>query len=142
MTVVSISMPDELLDRVDEFADEHGYTGRSEVFREAARNLLGEFEDKKLADRDLMGVVTVLFNYESSTVEERMIHLRHEYERLVSSNVHNHVGDHYCMELFILEGSLEDISTFVGKIRATQDTLTVDYSVIPVDEVGPFAGGE
>jgi CopG family nickel-responsive transcriptional regulator len=46
------------------------------------------------------------------------------------------------MELFILEGGLTDISTFVGKIRATQDTLTVDYSVIPVDEVGPFAGGE
>ena len=139
MTVVSISMPDELLDRVDEFADEHGYTGRSEVFREAARNLLGEFEDKKLEDRDLIGVVTVLFNYENTTVEERMMHLRHEYEGLVASNVHNHVGDHYCMELFILEGGLEDISTFVGKIRATQDTLTVDYSVIPVDEVGPFA---
>ncbi|WP_128478663.1 CopG family ribbon-helix-helix protein [Halorussus pelagicus] len=142
MTVVSISMPDELLERIDEFADEHGYTGRSEVFREAGRNLLGEFEDKKLEDRDLMGVVTVLFNYESSTVEERMMELRHEYDDLVASNVHNHVGDHYCMELFILEGELEDISTFVGKIRAAQDTLTVDYSVIPVDEVGPFAGGE
>ncbi|USZ69851.1 CopG family ribbon-helix-helix protein (plasmid) [Halorussus salilacus] len=139
MTVVSISMPDELLDRVDDFADEHGYTGRSEVFREAARNLLGEFEDRKLEDRDLMGVVTVLFSYEDTTVEERMMHLRHEYEGLVASNVHNHVGDHYCMELFILEGTLEDISTFVGKIRATQDTLTVDYSVIPVDGVGPFA---
>ena len=142
MTVVSISMPDELLDRIDEFADEHGYTGRSEVFREAGRNLLGEFEDKKLEERDLMGVVTVLFNYESSPVEQRMMELRHEYDGLVSSNVHNHVGDHYCMELFILEGKLEDISTFVGKIRATQDTLTVDYSVIPVDDVGPFAGGE
>ncbi|MFC4451502.1 CopG family ribbon-helix-helix protein [Halorussus aquaticus] len=142
MTVVSISMPDELLDRVDEFAGEHGYTGRSEVFREAARNLLGEFEDKKLEDRDLMGVVTVLFSYEDTTVEERMMHLRHEYEGLVASNVHNHVGDHYCMELFILEGGLEDISTFVGKIRATQDTLTVDYSVIPVDEVGPLTTGE
>ncbi|WP_276302350.1 CopG family ribbon-helix-helix protein [Halorussus lipolyticus] len=140
MTVVSISMPDELLNRVDDFADEHGYTGRSEVFREAARNLLGEFEDKKLEDRDLMGVVTVLFNYESSGVEQRMMELRHEYDGLVTSNVHNHVGDHYCMELFILEGELTDISTFVGKIRATQDTLTVDYSVTPVDEVGPFAG--
>ncbi|WP_134671559.1 CopG family ribbon-helix-helix protein [Halorussus marinus] len=142
MTVVSISMPDELLERVDGFADEHGYTGRSEVFREAARNLLGEFEDRKLEDRELMGVVTVLFNYENTTVEERMMHLRHEYEGLVASNVHNHVGDHYCMELFTLEGSLEDISTFVGKIRATQDTLTVDYSVIPVDGVGPFSPDE
>jgi len=134
MTVVSVSMPESLLDRLDEFADEHGYTGRSEVVREASRNLLGEFEDKRLEDRRLIGVITVLFNYETSTAEQRMMQLRHEHEGLVTSNVHNHVGDHYCMELFIVEGRLEEISTFVGKIRATKDTLSVDYSVIPMDD--------
>jgi CopG family nickel-responsive transcriptional regulator len=136
MTVVSVSMPEELLERIDTFAEEHGYTGRSEVIREASRNLLGEFEDKRLEERDLMGVVTVLFNYETTAVEERMMHLRHQHEHLVASNFHSHVGDHYCMELFVLEGSLEDISAFVGQIRATKDTLTVDYSVIPVDDFG------
>lgn len=134
MTVVSVSMPEELLNRIDEFADDHGYTGRSEVVREASRNLLGEFQDRELADHELMGVVTVLFNYETTSVEERMMRLRHEHESLVASNFHSHVGDHYCMELFVLEGSLEGISEFVGKIRATGDVLTVDYSVIPVDD--------
>ncbi|GAA0676131.1 nickel-responsive transcriptional regulator NikR [Natronoarchaeum mannanilyticum] len=134
MTVVSVSMPEELLERIDEFSEDHGYTGRSEVIREASRNLLGEFEDRRLEDKELMGVVTVVFDYETTSVEERMMHLRHEHEDLVASNFHSHVGDHYCMELFILEGGLEDISSFVGKIRATQDTLSVDYSVLPVDE--------
>jgi CopG family nickel-responsive transcriptional regulator len=129
-------MPQELLDRIDQFAADHGYTGRSEVVREASRNLLGEFEDTKLEDRDLMGVVTVVFDYETTSVEERMMGLRHEHESIVASNFHSHVGDHYCMELFVLEGSLEELSTFVGKIRATRDTLTVDYSVLPVDEFG------
>jgi len=142
MAVVSVSMPDELLERLDQFADEHGYTGRSEVVREASRNLLGEFEDVRLEDRELMGIVTVLFDYETTTVEERMMHLRHEHDELVASNFHSHVGDHYCMELFVLEGSLEDISTFVGKIRATQDVLTVDYSVNPVDSFDPISQGE
>ena len=136
MTVVSVSMPEELLERIDGFADEHGYTGRSEVVREASRNLLGEFEDAKLEDRELMAVVTVLFDYETTSVEERMMRLRHEHEGLVASNFHNHVGSRYCMELFVLEGRLEEISAFVGKIRATKDTLTVDYSVTPVDEFG------
>ena len=135
MTVVSVSMPEELLDRIDQFAEEHGYTGRSEVVRESARNLLGEFEDKRLEDRDLMAVVTVLFDFEGSNVEERMMELRHEHDGLVQSNFHSHVGDHHCMELFVLEGSLEAISTFVGKVRAARDTLTVDYSVTPVDDV-------
>ena len=137
MTVVSVSMPEELLERLDSFADEHGYTGRSEVVREASRNLLNEFEDEQLEDRELMGVVTVLFDYEATDVEQKMMYLRHEYDDLVTSNVHNHVGNHYCMELFILEGTLEEISTFVGKIRATQDTLSIDYPVMPVDRIEP-----
>ncbi|MCU4753799.1 CopG family ribbon-helix-helix protein [Halobacteria archaeon AArc-curdl1] len=139
MAVVSVSMPDELLERIDQFADEHGYTGRSEVVREASRNLLGEFEDTRLEDRELMAIVTVLFDYETTTVEERMMHLRHEHESLVASNFHTHVGDRFCMELFVLEGELADISTFVGKIRATQDVLSVDYSVNPVDGFDPLS---
>ena len=138
MTVVSVSMPEELLERIDEFSEEHGYTGRSEVIREAGRNLLGEFEDRRLEDRELMGVVTVVFDYETTTVEEKMMRLRHEHEGTVVSNFHSHVGGHHCMELFVLEGDLEEISTFVGKVRATRDTLTVDYSVLPVDDFGPL----
>ncbi|ERG88155.1 MAG: transcriptional regulator, CopG family protein [halophilic archaeon J07HX5] len=135
MTVVSVSMPDELLERLDTFADEHGYTGRSEVVREASRNLLGEFEDERLEERELMGVVTVLFDFQETDVESRMMGLRHDHEALVTSHVHNHVGNHNCMELFVLEGSLEEISTVVGKIRAVQNTLSVDYSVTPVDRI-------
>lgn len=135
MTVVSVSMPDELLERLDTFADEHGYTGRSEVVREASRNLLGEFEDERLEERELMGVVTVLFDFQETDVESRMMRLRHDHEALVTSHVHNHVGSHNCMELFVLEGSLEEISTVVGKIRAVQNTLSVDYSVTPVDRI-------
>jgi transcriptional regulator, CopG family len=137
MTVVSVSMPQELVDRLDGFAEEHGYTGRSEVLREAARNLLGEFEDRQLSNRRLMAVVTVMFDYETTDVEERMMHLRHDHERLVTSNIHSHVGEHRCMELFVLEGELDEISAFVGRVRATQDTLSVDYSVMPVDEFSP-----
>jgi len=142
MTVVSVSMPESLLERIDEFADEHGYTGRSEIIREASRNLLGEFEDKRLEGRELMGIVTVLFDYDTTAVEEKMMHLRHEHEGLVASNFHSHVGEHRCMELFVLEGTLEEISTFVGKIRATKDTLNIDYSVVPVDEFGTLADVE
>ncbi len=136
MTVVSVSMPEELLERIDAFAEKHGYTGRSEVIREASRDLLEEFEDQRLVGETLMALVTVVFNYETTTVEERMMELRHTHQGLVSSNFHTHVGDAFCMELFVLEGNLDDISTFVGKIRATRDTLSVDYSVMSVDDFG------
>jgi CopG family nickel-responsive transcriptional regulator len=136
VAVLSVSMPEELVDRIDEFAEDHGYTGPSEVFHEAARNLLGEFQDKRLEDRELMAIVTVLFDSETTTVEEEMMHLRHDHEDLVASNFHSHVGDHYCMELVVQAGRLAEISSFVGRVRATKDTLSVDYFVLPVDDIG------
>ncbi len=137
MVVVSVSMPEELLDQLDDFATDHGYTGRSEVVREATRNLLGEFKDERLEGKQLMGTLTVVFDYETTDVEERLVKLRHDHDELVVSNFHSHVGDGHCTELFVLEGSLEEISEFVGQVRATDETLSIDYSVLPVEEFSP-----
>jgi CopG family nickel-responsive transcriptional regulator len=112
--VVSVSMPNELLNRIDQFADDRGYTGRSEVIREASHNLLSEFHKEELEDHGLNGVVALLFGYETTHVEGSVVHLRHEHEGLVASNFHSHVGGHHCMELFVLEGTLDHNSTFVG----------------------------
>ena len=135
MPTVSLSMPEELVVQLDEFVDEHEYPGRSAVVREAARSVLEEAEEIDLEDHELIGVVTVLFRYETTNVEERLMDLRHEYEGLVAANIHNHVGSRYCMELFVLEGELDDISGFVGTVRAMKETLGVSHSVISADEL-------
>ena len=56
MEVISISLSDALLEQLDTFVDEHGYGGRSEVVREAARALFTEFEDRHFDDRPLLGL--------------------------------------------------------------------------------------
>ncbi len=134
MAVVSISMPEALLDRLDGFADEHGYTGRSEVVREGARGLLTEFDDPSLEGRRLSAVVSALFDHDSERIERRMRRLRHEHESLVTANVHQCLGDDHCMEVFVLSGEFESISEFVSKIRATSDLHRVEHSILPLDE--------
>ncbi|MDY6780224.1 MAG: CopG family ribbon-helix-helix protein [Halobacteria archaeon] len=133
MPVVSISLPEELLDRIDSFSEEHGYSGRSELVRDATRSLIGELEDTNLEGRELVATVTAVF--EESGVEKEMIDLRHEYDGVVRSNVHSHIGEGHCMELFVLEGTLEDVRDFVGKVRSTSGVLSINYSVNPIDEL-------
>jgi len=135
MSVVSISVPDELLEQMDEFADEHGYSGRSELLREAARSLMGELDDSDLKERELVATVTAIFEFENSDVEGEMIDLRHDYDGVVKSNVHSHIGEDYCMELFVLEGSLDDVRDFVGSVRSTSGILSINYSVNPIDDL-------
>ncbi|ELY50628.1 CopG family ribbon-helix-helix protein [Natronorubrum bangense] len=134
MPVVSVSMPTELIERLDAHAAEHDYTGRSEVVREGARALLTEFDDDRLEDSSLAGVISVFYDFGTRHVERRVTELRHEHNDHIASNDHSHVDD-YCVDLFVLEADLEDISTFVGKLRAIEDVEAVDYSLVPLESM-------
>jgi CopG family nickel-responsive transcriptional regulator len=79
-------------------------------------------------------------DYRSTALEEGLVALRYGHDRLVASNVHNYVGDRYCMERSILEASLADVAAFVQASRATAEALSVDDAVRPVDQVDVVAG--
>jgi CopG family nickel-responsive transcriptional regulator len=91
MSVVSISMPEALLERIDEFADEHGYSGRSEVVREGTRTLLEEFQERNIDGQKHMCTVTVVFEYCQPAVQQRLTGVRREYDAIVSATTHAHV---------------------------------------------------
>ncbi|WP_042662021.1 CopG family ribbon-helix-helix protein [Haloferax sp. ATB1] len=134
MSVVSISMPEALLERIDEFADEHGYSGRSEVVREGARALLEEFQGRAADGQTHTCTVTVVFEYCQHAVQQRLTGVRHEYDGIVSATTHAHVRDRYCMELYVLEGTAETLSGFVNRVRAVPDVRAVDYAIITFEE--------
>ena len=132
-------MPEALLERIDEFADVHGYSGRSEVVREGTRTLLEEFQGRDIDGQKQMCTVTVVFEYCQPAVQQRLTGVRHEYDAIVSATTHAHVQDQYCMELYVLEGTTEALSRFVNTVRAVPDVRAVDYSLTslgqdPIDQ--------
>ena len=127
-------MPEALLERIDEFADEHRYSGRSEVVREGTRTLLEEFQGRNIDGQKHMCTVSVVFEYCQPAVQQRLTGVRHEYDAIVSATTHAHVQDQYCMELYVLEGTTEALSGFVNTVRAVPDVQAVDYSITSLDE--------
>jgi CopG family nickel-responsive transcriptional regulator len=134
MSVVSISMPEALIEHIDEFADKHGYSGRSEVVREGARTLLEEFQGGTVEGQRHMCTVTVVFEYCQPAVQQHLTEVRHEYDAIVSATTHAHARDQYCMELYVLEGSTEALSGFVNTVRAVPNVRAVDYSIASLGE--------
>jgi len=135
MSVVSISMPEALLEHIDEFADEHGYSGRSEVVREGTRTLLEEFQGQGIDGQKHLCTVSVVFEYCQPAVQQRLTGVRHEYDGIVSATTHAHVQDQYCMELYVLEGITEKLSGFVNAVRAVPDVRAVEYSITSLDGI-------
>jgi len=137
MSVVTVSMPSDLLAEVDQIVEDHDYSGRSEVVRNASRKLIAEFDRRKLEGRPLASVVTVLYPYNSNDIERTLHDLRHDHAALISSNSHSCLGgDQGCLETFVVECDLDELSTFVHDIEAAGESVEVDYSIYPVDSIG------
>jgi CopG family nickel-responsive transcriptional regulator len=134
MPIVSSSMTDRLRDDLDTFAEEHGYTGRSEVIREACQSLLEEYQETNYEDRRVLATVTAVFGYDEPEIERRMMDIRHEFEASIRSNSHDCLdGNAGCVETFVVEAEYEDAVRFIGTVRGADESVSVEYTVVPVD---------
>jgi len=117
MTVISITLPNDLLVRFDEFMKARGYYSRSEAFRDAVRNLIAEADIAKLESGVVAATIMITSDYARRDVDLRMSEVRHEFDDVVVENVHRHIDDKYCLEIFIAQGKNERMLDLIGRVR-------------------------
>ena len=132
MTVVSITLPSELLKKFDEFIKTRGYYSRSEAFRDAIRNLIAEAEVASFKGGRVATTIMITCDYARKDVDRRVSELRHEFDDVVIENVHRHIEEKYCLEIFIAEGTLQRILDLVGRIRGMRGILQVKALFMPL----------
>ncbi|MDI6701455.1 CopG family ribbon-helix-helix protein [Methanothermobacter wolfeii] len=107
MVVVSVSIGEKLLEEIDRIRDDMGFSGRSDVIRTAARMFIDE---KKNLDELSGDINAVIFLIHHKRVEDRVNNIKHDYEDIINTQVHSHLRDGNCLEIFILEGDAERIT--------------------------------
>jgi CopG family nickel-responsive transcriptional regulator len=117
MTVISITLPNELLTKFDEFMKTRGYYSRSEAFRDAIRNLIAESDIAKMETGEMAATIMITCDYARRDVDLRITEVRHEFDDVVVENVHRHIDDKYCLEIFIAQGKNERIIDLIGRVR-------------------------
>ncbi|MBS7620909.1 nickel-responsive transcriptional regulator NikR [Candidatus Bathyarchaeota archaeon] len=132
MTVVSVTIPGELLKKFDEFMKTRGYYSRSEAFRDAIRSLMAETELAKLETGNVAATIMIICDYARKDVDLRMTEVRHEFDDVVIENVHRHIGEKYCLEIFIAEGNNERILDLVGRVRGMRGIQQVRAMFMPL----------
>lgn len=117
MTVVSITIPQDLLERFDEFMKTRGYYSRSEAFRDALRSLIADNELAKLEKGNVAATIMTTSEYERKDVNLKIAELKHEFDDVVDESFHRHIADKYCLDVFIAEGNYQRILDLIGIIR-------------------------
>ena len=132
MPIVSMSLTNDLLRKLDALIADRSYSSRSEAIRDAIRASLSEYELSRLDRGMVAATITIISEYVRRDVDERLMRLRHEYNDLVTGNMHIHLGRNYCLEVFIAHGAVEAVLNFVGRVRAIRGIQQVKYTVVPI----------
>ena len=128
MTIISLSIPDLLIKQIDQTMKEKGFVSRSEITRQALRLYLTE--DLKIEDTEGDAVATITLIYKENADRRRLLEAQHVYGGLVSTFLHAHIHQGYCLEVIILKGQAKLIRKFVDNLRQNEQILQIKISVL------------
>ncbi|MBI5223812.1 CopG family ribbon-helix-helix protein [Candidatus Micrarchaeota archaeon] len=125
-TIISISLNDKILEEIDRIKDEMGFSGRSEVLRAGIRSMVSEAQNnEKLTGR----IKCVLLIVHKEEAEESINEMTHSFEDIINTQVHSNLGEHKCLEIFVLDGNAERIKEL---IKLPQVNKKIDYMKLVV----------
>ncbi len=119
MTVVSLSFPDSMLKEMNDVQKNSGFTGRSELVRAAIRMLLEDSREKATATGEMNGLLIVTHDDEE---EAPVTKLKHQFEDIITTHVHNKTKTSMCIELFMLQGDAKKINA-MGRAFQAEDKM-------------------
>jgi CopG family nickel-responsive transcriptional regulator len=121
MPIISISLNKKLLQEIDKLKEEIGYSGRSDVIRSSARMLIADNKEKEDLTGDINSILVLIHNQEA---EDKVTEIKHDYEDIINTQIHSHLKEHKCMEIFILDGNAQRIKEISQKFQLSRK---IDY---------------
>lgn len=123
MTIVSISVSDELLGRFDQVTEARGFRSRSDAMRESMRSFVDEAEWER-SDSENQIVITMV--YDEIGPRSELSILQHRYEE-IQMMLHLHLEKGQCMEVFIARGPNTKLREILSKIRKVKGVRSIRF---------------
>lgn len=115
MPIVSMSVNQQILQKFDAILKKKGYSTRSEAFREALRNFIDEGE---WVTEEGTNEIVVTIIYDEHKIDRGALSLiQHKYKEIIHTLIHNHLEDINCLEVFIANGSSEELKAMLHDVR-------------------------
>ena len=114
--IISISLNDELLERVDEVQRELGFSGRSEVIRAGIRMLIADSKEREKLTGTLNSVLMLVH---TKSVEDTVTRMKHEHEGVINAHLHCHLRGDKCLEILVLNGDAPKIKQLVDAFHSS-----------------------
>ncbi|MBA4451730.1 MAG: CopG family ribbon-helix-helix protein [Nitrosopumilaceae archaeon] len=122
MPIVSISLNDEILTELDKLQKSMGFSGRSEAIRAGIRSFVSEEKQKSDLSGNIHAILLVVHNDQFDHIVSG---ITHNFEDLITTHLHSKIEKEKCMELFLIDGDAEKVSTMTRDFQTNKNMDTV-----------------
>lgn len=128
MTIISVSVPEKLLERLEQSITEQGFANRSEIVRQSLRSFLTESRSLKELEGEVTASITII--YERETRNEQVSDIHHNFGEIISTFLHAHIDENYCLEVIVVKGAAEKLRRLVDAFRTNEQISQIKVSVL------------
>jgi CopG family nickel-responsive transcriptional regulator len=143
MQRITVTVDDDLCAQFDRFMAAHGYTNRSEAFRDLLRERLERERLSAGAAPSCVACVTYVYDHEQRELARRLVSTHHSHHDLSLATLHVHLDHSTCLETTVLRGPTEQVTDFAQAVTTQRGVRHGHLWLVPAElEVEPHGHGE
>jgi CopG family transcriptional regulator, nickel-responsive regulator len=132
VSIISLSLPNELLEELDtHLGENHGAT-RSEVVRQAVRMYLTQNNKLEKIKGNIIATITVL--YEKTEQNKELFRLQHEFDDMITAYLHAHLSETDCLEVMVIKGASDRLRRLIDGLKANKPVKQIKFSIMAINE--------
>jgi CopG family nickel-responsive transcriptional regulator len=135
MSIISLSLPTELLEELDATIGEEKSATRSEVLRQAVRSYLNECKILDELEGDIIATVSVLYEKQEKNVE--LFSLQHEFSDAITAYLHSHLTATSCLEVMVIKGPAKRLKNLIDGLKANKPVKQIKFAIMTIAEETP-----
>lgn len=116
MIRISMSLPNKLLADFDKVLKERGYHSRSKGIRDALQDYIVRYQWMNEMEGDRIGIITIIYDHHYTGVMEDLAEIQHSFREEITTSMHIHMTDVYCMEIIVVNGDIGNIRELTEKM--------------------------
>lgn len=109
-----VSLEDELLQALDEYASQNKFPNRSQAIRHLIRRNL--IKNQWEGNKEVAGAIVLLYDHHKRDLQHNSTHIQHDYHDLILSVQHVHLDHHHCLETIAVKGRADRLTELANRL--------------------------
>lgn len=128
MSIISLSIPKSLLEKVDHYIKEQGFANRSEIIRQALRAYMSE--SRRLSELRGKTAAIIAIVYRREAKRDQITDVQHKFGSVVLTFLHTHIEEGSCIEIIVARGDAQVIKALIEALKVNEQISEVKVTIL------------